>query len=458
MSARFRAWLNSMQAHMIGFALALIVVLTALNVAFVVLAGPPQRSPMSVYDLSRVVRGLPAAQAGLAGEFIRSTSNEARLPATEAERQLSGFLAKDLDVPADDVRLYLGNRSPAYFEYLDKQAALYARDGRGSPLIDGTVVAAVRQPSGIWNLHVRRSKAGLANYWNLLRNSPWIGFLAMIPLSMWFSAWLARPVRAFVQAASQVGGSKDYPVPVVGPTEVRVAAKALNDMQARVRAFIQERTALVGAIAHDLRTPLNNLRFRIARAPDEVRIPAENDIIQLDRLINSILEYVEGDGRALAVEPIDLTSLLQSMVDDLHDRGITVEFAAVPVQIEGDLLLLRRMFANLIDNAVKFAPHVSIALTASSAQATVEITDDGPGMSPPDMARAFEPFFRGERSRSRTTGGIGLGLAIAKSVAEGHGGEISLTSGAEGGLRVGVVLPLTHGHGALPASKAPSIA
>jgi two-component system, OmpR family, sensor kinase len=456
MSARLRTWLNSMQAHMIGFALTLIVVLTALNVTFVVFAGPPQRTPMTVYDLSRVIRGLPPALDRLEGEFTRSTSKEARLPATAAERQLSGFLAQDLNLPPDHVRLYLCNRSPAYFEYLDKQAAFYARDGRGSPLIDGTVVAAVRQPSGIWNLHVRRSKAGLENYWNLLRNSPWIGFLVMIPLSMWFSAWLARPVRAFVQAASQVGGDKEYPVPVVGPTEVRVAAKALNDMQARVRAFIQERTALVGAIAHDLRTPLNNLRFRIARAPDEVRIPAEGDILQLDGLINSILDYVESDGRALAIEPIDLTSLLQSMVDDLHDRNIAIPFTAVPVQIEGDLLLLRRMFANLIDNAVKFAPHVSIALSTTPAQATVDIADDGPGMSPPDLARAFEPFFRSERSRNRTTGGIGLGLAIAKSVAEAHDGQISLSSAAAGGLRVRVTLPRKHGHDVVPAAIAPS--
>lgn len=450
MIARFRVWLNSMQAHMIGFAFALILVVTILNVAFVVFAGSPRRSPLTVFDIARVVRGLPPAQESLANQFTRSTTNSARVPASEVERQLSRFLAKDLNLPPDDVRLYLGNRSATHFTFLRKQAALHLREGGSSPAIDGTVVAAIRQPNGMWDVRVRRSKAGLENYWNLLRLSPWLGFLVTIPLSMWFSAKLARPVRAFVRAASQVGGGKAFAVPVVGPTEIRVAANALNEMQARVRATIQERTALVGAIAHDLRTPLNSLRFRVARAPDDVRVAAENDIKQLDRLINSILEYVEGEGRALSVETIDLSSLLLSLVDDLRDRGIAIQFDPIPVQIAGDLLLLRRMFANLIDNAVRFAAHVSISLTSTATEAVVEIADDGPGMSPPDLARAFEPFFRGEPSRNRTTGGIGLGLAIAKSVAESHGGQIFLTNDAGGGLIVRVVLPTGHGKGEAP--------
>lgn len=452
MMPRFRVWLNSMQAHMIGFAFALIVLLTAINAAIFFIVGPPQSSPLTVYDISRVVRGLPPARESLARQFTRTTATYARPPVSEVERQLSGLLAEDLNLPADDVRLYLGNRSADHLGYLKKQAALRLRDGGSSPLIYGTVVAATRQPDGTWAVRVRRSKAGFENYWNLLRLAPWFGFLVTIPLSMWFSAKLARPVRAFVRAARQVEGGKTFIVPIVGPTEIKVAANALNEMQARVRATIQERTALVGAIAHDLRTPLNSLRFRIARAPDDIRVAAESDIKQLDRLINSILEYVEGEGRALSVETIDLSSLLLSLVDDLRDRGISIQFEPAPVQIGGDFLLLRRMFANLIDNAIRFAAHVSISLTSTAAEAIVEIVDDGPGMSPPELARAFEPFFRGEPSRNRTTGGIGLGLAIAKSVAENHGGQISLANNAGGGLMVRVVLPI----GRRPAERSGS--
>jgi two-component system OmpR family sensor kinase len=445
MIARMRAWLNSMQAHMIGFAFGVIAVLTAMSVAIIVIAGPPQRSPMTVYDVSRVVRGLEPAREGLAAEFTRSRTARVEDMGSAVERRLAAILAEDLEVPPDNVRLYLGNRTPSFLEYLERQATLYPRDGRGGGIIDGTVVVAVRTPGGNWNVHERRSRTGFENAWQLLRASPWLGFLVVIPFSMWFSTLIARPVRAFALAAGRVGGGKEFPVPVAGPTEIRIAAKALNEMQARIRAFIQERTALVGAIAHDLRTPLNSLRFRIAAASDDVRIPAEKDIKQLDRLIASILEYVESDGRTLSVERIDLASLLQSMADDLHDLGVEVDVdiaAGSPqVIIEGDLLLLRRLFANLIDNAAKYASHVSIKLTATPVRTIVEIADDGPGMTPADLALAFEPFFRGEPSRSRTTGGIGLGLSIAKSVAERHSGQITLANRAGGGFAVRVVLP-----------------
>lgn len=441
MTARLRIWLNSMQAHMIGFAFGVIAIMTAMSVVFVVIAGPPQRSPMTIYDVSRVVRGLPPAQADLAAEFTRSVSTEARLPPSEAERHLSRVLAKNMKLPSEAVRVNLGNRSAGYFDYVERQAALYDQDGGASPILSGTVEAAVRRADGTWEIYERRSKTGLADYWNLLRASPWLGFLILIPLSMLFSAWLSRPVRVFAQAAGQVGGGKEYPVPVAGPTEIRVAAKALNEMQARIRAFVRERTALVGAIAHDLRTPLNSLRFRIARAPDDVRVPAEEDIKQLDRLIGSILDYVESGGRRLSVDTIDLTSMLQSLVDDLEDQGFAIEFEALPVNIQGDLLLLRRMFANLIDNAVKYGSRVAISLRTVADQVRVEIADDGPGLSQPDLAKAFEPFFRGEPSRNRATGGIGLGLAIARSVAEAHGGQIILSNAAGGGLVASVSLP-----------------
>lgn len=444
MTERIRDWLNSVQAHMIGFAGAVIILLTVLSAGIVILASPPQLSPITIYDISRVIRGVPPAQQNLPKEFTRHKSADARFPASDVERRLSGFLAEDLGLSPDRVRIYLGNRSPTYLSYLERQAAYYSQGHRGSPVIYGTVVVGVRRADGAWDVHVRRSKNGFENVWDWLRASPWLGFLIILPFATWFSTKIARPVRAFAQAASQVGGGKEFLVPVAGPTEIRVAAKALNEMQARIRTFGRQRSALVGAIAHDLRTPLNSLRFRVAQAPDEVRIPAENDIKQLDRMIASILEYAENEARPLAIEPIDLLSLLQSMVDDRQDQGvnITINFDVGSATIEGDLLMLRRLFANLIDNAVKFASSVWVTLRSTPSQAVVTITDDGPGMTPSDQAQAFEPFFRGEPSRNRTTGGIGLGLAIAKAAVAAHGGDISLANRPSGGLQVDIVLPL----------------
>jgi signal transduction histidine kinase len=211
-------------------------------------------------------------------------------------------------------------------------------------------------------------------------------------------------------------------------------------MQARIRNFMQERTQLVAAVAHDLRTPLHNLRFRLAAAPPALRDAAEGDVQQLEDLINAILDYVETDRMSLKLEPIDLTSLLLSIIDDLPGAA-AVEFDQVDeITVEGDILVLRRLFSNLIGNAVKYAAAVTVRVTAQAAQAVVEIEDNGPGMSPADLALAFEPFFRGERSRSRSTGGVGLGLAIVKSAVEAHGGTVTLANRREGGMVARVTL------------------
>jgi signal transduction histidine kinase len=396
-----------------------------------------------MYELSLVVRGQETARPGLDKEFNRSYRSAVPLPSTAVEQGLSKVLADDLRMPAESVRVYIGNRSVTYFDYVGRQLKLYARDGRDSPTVSGTVLAAIRQSDGRWQVFSRQSQEGFQDVWLLLRASPWMGALVLIPFSMWFSTRIARPVRAFAQAVGRIGGGREpFPVPVIGPNETQIAAIALNDMQSRILAFVRERTTLVGAIAHDLRTPLHNLRFRIAGAPDEIRATAESDIKQLDLLIDSILAYVENEGKPPTIEPLDLTSLLQSLVDDNSDLGRKITLAAKDVRVQGDLLMLRRLFSNLISNAFKFANSVSVSLKADASRAIIEILDDGPGMTAGDLERAFEPFFRGERSRNRETGGIGLGLSIARAIAEAHQGELSLVNGVSGGLLARVVLPL----------------
>lgn len=427
---------------MIGFALCVIALLTMVSVIAVEIVGPPRLSPISVYDLGRVILGKDTARASIGEEFTQSLAQDPAVPSTSVEQRVSGVLATEIGQPVSGVRVYLGNRSMRYFNYVDRQLDAFEQDGRASPVISGTIIAHVRQDNGQWRTYTRESGNGFVDVWLLLRASPWIGFLIILPFSMWFSTRIARPVRAFAQAASRVrDGHQQYPVPVIGPNETRVAAVALNEMQARIGAFIRERTTLVGAIAHDLRTPLNNLRFRIAGAPDAIRTAAEADISQLDRLISSILDYVENDGKALAIETIDLTSLLQSLVHDNSDLGRDISIDAAEVRVDGDVVMLRRLFNNLFENAFKFASKVSVHLSCNDTFATVEIEDNGPGMPVDDLARAFEPFFRAERSRNRDTGGIGLGLPIALSIAEAHGGSLTLENGGEGGLVARVLLP-----------------
>lgn len=434
------AWLNSMQAHIIAFALGVILVLTLVSIAAVRIAGPV-RTPVSMYDLAKVIQGKETAQPDLAAQFEHAIVSRVAAPSTAVETRLARVLAEDLGRSPQTVRLRLGNRSETYFRYVSRQLDSYEGDGRASPVVSGSVIAAVQRPDGEWDVVDRPSRNGVQNVWQLLRASPWLGAMIVIPLSMWFSTLLARPVRNFARAARRVGdGQTDQPVPIAGPTEIRIAAEALNEMQARIRNFMQERTQLVAAVAHDLRTPLHNLRFRLAAAPPALRDAAEGDVQQLEDLINAILDYVETDRMSLKLEPIDLTSLLLSIIDDLPGAA-AVEFDQVDeITVEGDILVLRRLFSNLIGNAVKYAAAVTVRVTAQAAQAVVEIEDNGPGMSPADLALAFEPFFRGERSRSRSTGGVGLGLAIVKSAVEAHGGTVTLANRREGGMVARVTL------------------
>lgn len=434
-----------MQAYMIGFAVSVILVLTLVSVSFIHLAGPQRRAPLSMYDLSLVIRGEEPARVGLRSEFETIERQSAPPPSTEIEEGLASVLADDLGIPADNVRVYIGNRSITYLNYVERQLKLYARDRRASPTVTGTVIAAIKRTDDHWQVYSRESENGFQDVWLLLRASPWMGALVLVPFSMWFSTIIARPVRAFALAVARIGSDRrPMPVPVIGPNETRLAANALNEMQSRILTYVRERTTLVGAIAHDLRAPLNNLRFRIAAAPDPVRTAAEADIKQLDQLIDHFLEYVENEGKPPAIETLDLTSLLQSLVDDNSDVGREISLSAEPAQLEGDFLMLRRLFSNLISNAFKYAETVSVRLLTEDSRAMIEILDDGPGMPAADLERACEPFFRGERSRNRATGGIGLGLSIARSIAEAHHGDLKLENAAGGGLLVRVTLPLKH--------------
>jgi two-component system, OmpR family, sensor kinase len=436
------AWLNSIQARIIGFALGVILLVTAVSFAIAQLSGPA-RTPVSIYDLAKVMRGARPAQSDLAKQFKRFVRSDMPDHESAVEARLAGILARELDISGDDVRLHLGNRSDTYFDYLRRQLDNYDRDGRASPIVSGRVTAAVRRADARWEVFDRPGRPGRRDPWQLLRASPWLGALLVIPLGLWFGTLLARPVRDFARAARRAGdGRAEVRVPVAGPTEIRIAAEALNEMQARIGNYMQERTALVAAIAHDLRTPLNSLRFRLAGAPPAVRDPAEKDVEQLDALINAILDYVESDKKILKVEPIDLTSLIQSIIDDLlSELDVDMEHLD-ELKIEGDILLLRRLFSNLLLNAAKFATQVYVRVQADSSNAIVEIADNGPGMSPADLSLAFEPFFRGERSRSRSTGGVGLGLSIVKSTVEAHGGTVELTNRPAGGLLARVALPM----------------
>lgn len=268
--------------------------------------------------------------------------------------------------------------------------------------------------------------------------------LGVVMISILVIGWMTTPLRRFASAARQLyHGTDRVEVPETGPQEIRDAAVAFNEMQARIRKLVETRTQTLAAVSHDLKTPLTRMRLRAEVLAD--RVQAEGlvaDIHDMERMLDQTLAHLRGDRKDEETRPLDLTALLATLVDDATDRGAKARLVpSTAVVIEGRPLALKRAFGNLIDNAIKYGGGVEIAIAAGVGGVLVTLMDEGPGIPEDRMADMFEPFTRLETSRSRETGGFGLGLSIAHDVVEGHDGRITLANRPEGGLTVRVDLP-----------------
>ncbi|MCI4592682.1 HAMP domain-containing histidine kinase [Sphingobium sp. BYY-5] len=443
MKARFLRWANSIHAHLLALTLVVILTLTAFSLFLLLSLIPPERVPVSVYEIARILKKQPLLREIPVVHEKRQAA--APLPPTDpAERLISALLARQLTLRADDVRVRLDPGDRERLGQFLQEMQLYGSDEAADPFILGTFTAAVRQRSGEWRLVTREARGG-QSLWRLFgQNAFLLGLLLVIPLSLWFSVRLSRPIRAFAASAERLGaGIEEQPIPVEGPSEIRMAAQSLNEMQSRIARYVRERTSVVGAIAHDLRTPLSRLHFHLASAPASVRMAAEDEIRQMEQLIGTTLDFVDNESRPRSMDPLDLGLLVEGLVDDFADMGRDVVMTkGESITIIGDMLLLKRLFTNLFDNAIKYGDRAWVTVQRIDDMAIVDVMDDGPGMMDEQIARAFEPFYRGEPSRNRSTGGVGLGLSIVQSAVQAHDGMIALTSSVGGGLRVRVQLPI----------------
>jgi signal transduction histidine kinase len=271
--------------------------------------------------------------------------------------------------------------------------------------------------------------------------------LLLAPVAWWWARRLARPIHAFANAAERLGRDPQAPpLTADGPSEVRTAVGAFNDMQEKLRRYVAERTAMVAAMAHDLRAPLMRLRFRVEGAPEDIRSRAAADIEQMDAMISAALAYARGEGAHTPHERLDFSALASSVVDDAAETGAKVSIEeAGRLVVDGDALSLRRLVSNLVDNAVKFAGAADVKLSEQEGWAVLTIEDHGPGLPAQELERVFEPFYRPDASRNPTTGGFGLGLGAARTIARTHGGDVTLENRPDGGLRATVRLPLASG-------------
>jgi signal transduction histidine kinase len=198
---------------------------------------------------------------------------------------------------------------------------------------------------------------------------------------------------------------------------------------------------MVGAISHDLRTPLARIRFKMEAAPRRLKDSVLADVSQMEQMIGGVLAFIRDEGRPQRRERLDLLSVLECVADDAAMLGGDVEIAeAAPVTVDGDAVALQRLFGNLVDNAVKYGGEARIRVRREGEAAVVEIADRGPGLADDDLERAFQPFFRADPSRNLDKAGVGLGLPIARSTARAHGGDVRLSPGRPGLVAV-VTLP-----------------
>jgi signal transduction histidine kinase len=288
------------------------------------------------------------------------------------------------------------------------------------------------------------------------RPDPWLAgrlaaatlllYLIVLGATLLLVARLARPLRDLTRAAESFGGREPAPdVAARGPGDIRRAVEAFNAMNRRVVSLLDEKDRMLGAIGHDLRTPLASLRIRaesVEPAEERERMVAKID--EMAAALEDIL-ILARTGRAREEKrPVDLSALADALVEDYRSLGrdVALEPSArqvAPVQPN----LIRRAIRNLVDNGLAYGGGpVRLAVRREGERLLIEVRDRGPGLSPEMLARAGEAFTRGEESRSRQTGGAGLGLAIAKAVAESHGGRLSLANAKGGGLAASIELPV----------------
>jgi signal transduction histidine kinase len=410
-------------------------------------------SHFALLRIVSAVRLLSDTPADLHREILRASRSESLMlrlqtdPLMPQERN-SGYelrMRRALDYPAN-LQIYVsaeqpeGLSSPPPMQPRQRLAMMHGH----RPPKDIRLYGAIELADGQW-----------LNFSSLADNElpGWspravISLLLLAGLLSLVVAWLlrrvTRPLAQLVHQAEEFGRGQDIP-PLVeaGPREVQETLAAFNRMQTRLNRFVQDRTQMLAAISHDLRTPLTSLRLRSEFLPDgEDKMRMQQTLGTMDEMLKATLGFARDDQIAEPSRPVDLVSLLQSLCDDYQDHG-----EAVCCQLEGQFIyscrpdLIRRVMQNLIGNAITYAGSAEVSLQDTGQKVLLIVSDTGPGIPEGQLTEVCKPFVRLDGSRNTETGSVGLGLAIARTLIHRHGGELQLKNRPEGGLQASVVLP-----------------
>lgn len=424
-----------------------VLIAAAMNAAFSAFAGvwakPGLEDIGLVDEVAAVARVLDGAPRGLRAALAASASNE-RYAATWFPNDAA------LPIPIDASDFEKGREKIRAL--LRRPSARVVAHEPGDPGLDGrpqtTYGLAIALSDGSWVRFVPpRRSWGLSPGARTLLTAAF-GTICALLVAALASRRLARPVERFARQARRFGADVNAPpMQATGPTEIRLAGQAFNEMQARVQRYVADRTTMLAAISHDLRAPLTRMRLRGEFIEDdEQQRKLFRDVDEMQAMVDASLDFFRDDSEQEPTTRFALSELIETVLDDFRDAGHEVAFDTPGgITYEGRPLTLRRAVANLVDNAINYGVRARVRLRARDTWVEILFDDDGPGIPRELREAVFRPFFRIEGSRNRQTGGVGLGLSAVRSAVRGHGGEIDLETAPSGGLRVRVTLPVAIG-------------
>ncbi|MDG2482689.1 MAG: ATP-binding protein [Alphaproteobacteria bacterium] len=324
------------------------------------------------------------------------------------------------------------NRSPGEIGRDDWQPGFYALMV-GLPLDDGGWIVAVAP--------ARPATARPGSFALMMMG---LAVVVVVILSLVVVKRLTRPLRTLAGAAERLSVDLDAPPLKEGGTrEVREAVTAFNAMQDHLRRLIDDRSLMLAALSHDLRTIITRLRLRTEEIDDETqRNKAFDDLADMEIMLKETLDAARGEASHEERQKVDVAALVASLIDDLADAGETASYEGPDrLTLACRPVALRRALGNLIQNAIRYGDSAEVNLAKSASGVTIDVADRGPGIPADQREAMFRPFMRGEPSRNRATGGTGLGLSVTRSILRAHGGDVELLDRDGGGLIARVSLP-----------------
>ncbi|MDP5293653.1 ATP-binding protein [Oceanimonas sp. CHS3-5] len=448
---RLRYWLGSLTGQIILVALCALVLVQLVSLQIYRLEREEAlglvNSRFTLQRLMAVTRLLHQSPPELQREILRASRSETLL--------LS--LSRDAPEAGERNRLFeriVRNRL-GYAPELDIRISAETGNGQTLPLSperrhphdrrpDIRLYGGIELGNGYWLRFTSLVDAETPG-WSLKAMLSLVLLAALLTgLMIWLLQRTTQPLKRLARRAERLGrGDKAEPLPETGPSEIRDTLSAFNRMQERLDRFVTDRTRMLAAISHDLRTPLTSLQLRCEFLPEgEDKHKLQQGLKRMEQMLNATLTFARDDGQEEPMRDLDLSSLVQSLCDDLQDAGHQVSLEErEPILFRGRSQALRRALQNLLENGIKYGERVEVRLLDEPGHIRILIRDFGPGIADDQLEEVFKPFTRLDSARNLEDGSIGLGLAIARTLIHQHGGELHLTNHPGGGLQATVLLP-----------------